>query len=141
MRLDLICLKEWGAYYFHYKDQDKVRAISKVGLWLERDLSEKEKYLLNGCFFSDLYVLEDYRGRGIGEIMLRNAESICLMNSRDTMYLTVDPDGWVCKWYERMGYEFHAPHESGEIWMSKALSNPCETPDFNLSEFHLYCES
>lgn len=70
-----------------------------------------------------LFVVPERRKQGIGKTIQLVREEIGRGIGAEIAMLWVDSESWMRKWYERRGYEYHAPFrdDMSKVWMSKNL--------------------
>ena len=73
------------------------------------------------CVFTHLLVDEDYRQKGYGTKALKQAEIIAKDLGCNTIYLKVETDSWMSKWYLRSGYKFLTNAEDNYTWLTKSI--------------------
>lgn len=89
----------------------QIRAGFRYYLFLEHDiLAGYLGYVRQGDFpglqLSKLYVLQEYRGRGLGRAGLELVQEHCLQQDLDLIWLTVNKyNTRSIAWYKRMGFE------------------------------------
>jgi N-acetylglutamate synthase-like GNAT family acetyltransferase len=76
-------------------------------------------------YFEGISVSRDCRKQGIGSKVLGKLEEISENLGATTLYLWVEKDTWMNKWYQRCGYIDFKQHEQEEtyIWMKKLLGS------------------
>ena len=75
-------------------------------------------------YFSNLYVDEKYRNKGIGSKILNFVFNYAKKNGYRDIILNVIKDSWMQKWYERNGFEYIEDADgeySGNVWMIKNI--------------------
>ena len=79
-------------------------------------VSMQESYVLN-----DLFVLEDFRGKGYGELLLTKAKEFCNSKKAKGLTLETDYDNPAQKLYERLGWK-RDTEVYHYTWISKSNS-------------------
>jgi GNAT superfamily N-acetyltransferase len=74
-------------------------------------------------YLSNVFVSENYRQRGLGNIILKMADEIAKSHGADTLMLKVLKKSFVHNWYERHGFEdFVCDDEDlNYMWMRKDI--------------------
>lgn len=75
-------------------------------------------------YFSNLFVSEDKRGQGTGNVILKQIDDIAKEKGVSTICLRVKKDSFVRSWYERNGYTYieDDQEEPEFVWMNKQIS-------------------
>jgi ribosomal protein S18 acetylase RimI-like enzyme len=80
-----------------------VEADGKPVAWMRTNIDQKE----NKFFINQLYVLEEYQGKGIGKKLIKIAEKEALKNNFDKIWLGVMSENLPSvEWYKRIGFIF-----------------------------------
>jgi ribosomal protein S18 acetylase RimI-like enzyme len=80
-----------------------VEADGKPVAWMRTNIDQKE----NKFFINQLYVLEEYQGKGIGKKLMQFAEEEALKNNFDKIWLGVMSENLPSvKWYKSIGFIF-----------------------------------
>ncbi|HEX9739508.1 MAG TPA: GNAT family N-acetyltransferase [Ignavibacteriaceae bacterium] len=80
-----------------------VEADGKPVAWMRTNIDQKE----NKFFINQLYVLEEYQGKGIGKKLIKIAEEEALKNNFDKIWLGVMSENLPSvEWYKRIGFIF-----------------------------------
>lgn len=76
------------------------------------------------AMISHLSVSDSERGKGWGNAVLQELESIASQNGADEVFLFVDIDSWMHAWYLRKGYSYWADNieQPETVWLRKELS-------------------
>ena len=74
-------------------------------------------------YLSNVFVSEDYRKRGIGNIILNMANDIAKSHNANTLMLKVIANSFMHDWYQRHGFEdFVCDDEDlNYMWMRKEI--------------------
>ena len=78
----------------------------------------------DSLYFSNLFVKEENRGNGIGNVILKHIDDIAKEKDAARIILRVKKESFVQKWYERNGYTYieDDQEEPGFVWMKKQIS-------------------
>lgn len=78
----------------------------------------------DSLYFSNLFVKEENRGNGIGNVILKHIDDIANEKNATRIILRVKKESFVQKWYERNGYTYieDDQEEPGFVWMEKQIS-------------------
>ena len=69
-----------------------------------------------GWILNDLYVDDQWRGRGAGEALMQGARKHCLQNGAAALWLSTEKDNAVAKrLYERLGYSLDETFDHYEL--------------------------
>lgn len=78
----------------------------------------------NICYFSNLKVNDNEKGKGYGNRLLLTLEKIGIKSGSNTAMLWVKTESWMHNWYKRHGFKDYQIHDDPEyIWMYKDLIN------------------
>lgn len=77
-------------------------------------------------YIEGLNVSEKFRYKGLGSLLLKECEKICIENFCPVVKLFCVKDSWVQEWYERIGFEFYADepcdeHHKHFVWLQKKI--------------------
>lgn len=99
--------KDIGVYYTN--DKGNVIATGNISFETARENS----------FIYGIHVIEEYRGQGIGTLLIKELENISIEYGRNNVQLETEANATVSQWYESMGYgkleEFTT--DSGDYWL------------------------
>lgn len=105
----LLLKQKWDKYVAHnyiYLEDDVIVGMYNVNYYYDN----------NECYkFDGFYVNDDYRGKGISHIMMRDIIDLGLKN----LTCMVHKDNWVHELYEKYGFEWYHDDEDYEnyYWM------------------------
>lgn len=73
-------------------------------------------------YLANLFVLPEYRNRGVGEQLQIIREQIGKDVKAELSCLWVKKETWMYQWYEKRGYSYITEHQiEGYVWMQKSL--------------------
>lgn len=72
-------------------------------------------------YLANVYVVQEKRGEGLGNQILRMAEEIAKKMGRKEIYLQAKRNSDVHKWYKRHGYVDVEPGDRNLEWMKKTV--------------------
>lgn len=104
--------ESWGASLYIF---------TKDGKGLIRLSVESDPLYEDFVTLSDFSIEEDQRGSGIGKEMINDCFNYCKEQGFKKMTLGVEPDSWVEKWYEKLGFIKTGEDEYGMNLMRKYL--------------------
>lgn len=64
-----------------------------------------DKSFPDTAFIRGLSVTEDYRGQGIGKMLIEECERFARNNECKYIKLDAERGGWCFEWYKRLGYQ------------------------------------
>lgn len=69
----------------------------------------------------DLFVREDYRGKGVGSLIMQTIIDYADAEDKD-LYLHVKADNWAMNWYQRLGFVGYDTKEDdpSSVWMLRS---------------------
>lgn len=106
-------ITSWGERIY-YSNQDN--AIRFALYWYDDDETT--------LYFSNLFVDEKYRNKGIADKILGFVFEYAKKHKYKDIILNVKRGSWMQKWYERKGFEYLADDEGeykGNVWLKKNL--------------------
>lgn len=75
----------------------------------------------NTCILTHLWVDEDQRQKGYGKQVLAEAEEKAKELGCSIIFLKVESNSWMHKWYLRSGYLWHADTLDDYTWLIKCI--------------------
>ena len=126
--------KEWAAVHReHFGHEQDRRYWTKVKFFLTAKegreiLGTVDGYYISGVMYVDtLIVAQAYRGKGIGETLMQEAEKIARRGNVHKIYLHTGQNWRAVDFYKNLGYNKEAAlsnhYEHQDFWvMSKVLS-------------------
>lgn len=106
---------QWGKDIGIYYTNEKGNVIATGSLSLENEERQTEVH----SFIYGVTVIEEYRGKGIGTLLIKELENISLEYGRNSVQLETEAGATVSAWYESMGYEKLEEYTSGsgDYWL------------------------
>jgi len=100
---------EWGVCYYYNGEH------YEFALYYYDD-DPKTAYLAN------VETDPEYRGNGLGNLILRRAELYAKRHKANVIYLKCLRSSWVCDWYKRHGYKYHSIDKDKKYtWLKKPI--------------------
>lgn len=75
----------------------------------------------NTLYIENLHIYKEFQGKGIGNGVMDIFEKIGKNMKVKELKLFCYKDGWIQKWYERLGYSALIERDDYMIWMTKEL--------------------
>lgn len=100
-------IKNEGSLFFLVEDNDKVVAYMKLNF----DKAQTEEGHKNTLEVQRIYILEKYKGKGIGKVLIQKAKELAKENSLSYIWLGVWENNFpAIKFYEKQGFEKFSTH-------------------------------
>lgn len=100
----------WGVRYYY--DEKEYR----FALYYYDDEPE-------AAYLANVDVYPKYRGKGLGNVILAEAEKYAKQHGADTIYLRYLKTSWVGDWYKKHGYKYYNvdTEDDNYIWLYRHI--------------------